>query len=429
MQYALDPAFRFTVSRSIYKAIGRFVAERKDRKFVVEPLPVKNFAIARIKKGHYRLSWDPTPDRLEPTAEPKKYLVFERSADELGFHLLGETKSTHFNVKVEDNDIHSFKIVAANDGGLAFPSEILALRDAIGNQEPVLIINGFTRVSGPEHFNNTNTGEAGFVAERDFGVPYIKDFMFIGDQTEFRRSAGEAFGRSNGNMASQIIAGNTFDYPYLHGEALAAAGKGFVSASVGAVVAGDVKLRDYKTIDLILGRQKSTVTGNGNTGVRFTAFPAKLQQELTDFTSHGGDLLVSGEYILSDLQDYRSPRGSENFAEKVLGVKRNANDTKSFTGNLSAKSALGASMPSGKINYSNTLNEKTYIVQNPDVLAPSGDIDADVFLTFSDTGLPAGILTKKGKSHSAVMTIPFEAITDKAQREALMKSLLDHMDK
>ena len=31
MKYGLDPAFRFTVSRSIYKAIGRFLAERKDR--------------------------------------------------------------------------------------------------------------------------------------------------------------------------------------------------------------------------------------------------------------------------------------------------------------------------------------------------------------------------------------------------------------
>ncbi|MDE6770277.1 MAG: xanthan lyase, partial [Muribaculaceae bacterium] len=68
MKYALDPAFRFTVSRSIYKALGRFVAERKDRKFVVQPLPVKDFHISRIKKDHYRLAWQPTPDRLEPTA-------------------------------------------------------------------------------------------------------------------------------------------------------------------------------------------------------------------------------------------------------------------------------------------------------------------------------------------------------------------------
>ena len=144
MKYALDPAFKFTVSRSIYKAIGRFVAERKDRKFVVQPLPVKDFVITRLKQGHYRLSWAPTPDRLESTAMPKKYLIFERTDDELGFHLLGESNSTHFEVIVEDHDIHSFKIVAANEGGISFPSEVLALREAPGNHTPVLIINGFT---------------------------------------------------------------------------------------------------------------------------------------------------------------------------------------------------------------------------------------------------------------------------------------------
>lgn len=85
MWYGLDPSFRFTVGRSIYKALGRFIAERKDRKFVVQPLPVKDFAIKRTKAGLYRLSWHPTQDRLEPTAVPNKYFILERTADELGF--------------------------------------------------------------------------------------------------------------------------------------------------------------------------------------------------------------------------------------------------------------------------------------------------------------------------------------------------------
>ncbi|MDE6792316.1 MAG: xanthan lyase, partial [Muribaculaceae bacterium] len=226
MWYALDPAFRFTVSRSIYKAIGQFVSERKDRKFVVQPLPVKNFSIDKVKDGLYRLAWEPQKDRLETSADPNKYLIFERSADELGFHLLGETTSTHFDVLVSDNEIHSFKIVAANEGGISFPSEILALREGESNEAPILIVNGFTRVSGPEHFSKD--GMAGFQSDSDFGVPYINDISFIGFQTEFNRNAGEAFGRSNGNYASQVIAGITFDYPYINGEAMMPAGKGFV---------------------------------------------------------------------------------------------------------------------------------------------------------------------------------------------------------
>lgn len=429
MWYALDPLFRFSVSRSIYKAIGRFVAERKDRKFIVQPLAVKNFAIQKVKKNHYRLIWEKTNDPLEPTAVAEKFIIFERTADELGFHKLGETKSSHFDIIVEDYDIHSFKVVAANDGGLSFPSEILALREGADNNEPILIINGFTRLSGPERFNDNMNGEAGFRADLDFGVPYIRDISFMGYQTEFRRNAGESFGRSGGDYAAQVVAGNTFDFPYIHGEAIAAANKGFVSASVGSVETGIVKLDNYKIIDLILGKQKLTITGNGNTGLRFFAFPKTLQTELTKFTSNGGDLLVSGQYILSDLYDSRSAEGSRDFARKVLGITRGEGPI-SYSGKLSTNSGTMGSKVSGYgLSYSHTLNEKQYIVENPDLIIPSGDIDADIFMTFADTGNAAGIFTKRGKSRGAVMSIPFESIVDQTSRNRLMREILDYLEK
>lgn len=426
MKYGLDPAFRFTVSRSIYKAIGRFLAERKDRKFVVQPLPVKDFNIRRIKNGHYRLSWSYTPDRLEPTAVPDKYFVMERTADELGFHFLGETSETVFDVIVEDKDIHSFKIIAANQGGVSFPSEVLALRESPKGDDPVLIINGFTRVSGPENFSKD--GDAGFNSYSDFGVPYIQDISFIGYQTEFRRNAGEAFGKSDDDFAAQIIAGNTFDYPFLHGVAIADAGKGFISASVGAVIAGDVKLTDYKIVDLILGKQKITVTGNGNTGQRFFTFPRKLQNEIREFARRGGDFFISGAYVLSDLYDYRAPEGSVDFANNTLGIKR-YEGAKTNTGGLRLKNTSNARMPEGVMSYSNTLNKDKYIVENPDMIGPSGSNNSEVFATFSDTSVPAGIVTRKGGSHGVVMSIPFETIEDPVSRSRLMKSILDYLDK
>ena len=75
MQYGLDPNFRFDVARAIYKGIARFMAERKGRELVIQPLPVKDFAIHKLKKNHYRLTWAPTPDPLEKTAMPAKYIV------------------------------------------------------------------------------------------------------------------------------------------------------------------------------------------------------------------------------------------------------------------------------------------------------------------------------------------------------------------
>lgn len=426
MKYALDPAFRFTVSRSIYKAIGRFVAERKDRKFIVQPLPVKDFYISRVKKNNYRLSWKPTPDRLEPTAVPSKYLIYERTADELGFHFLGETNSTHFDVIVDDHDIHSFKVVAANEGGKSFPSEILSLREASHDKHPLLIINGFTRVSGPKNFSEDGT--AGFRSDEDFGVPYINDILFIGYQSEFRRAAGEAFGRSSDEYAAQVIAGNTFDFPYLHGVSIAKVGRGFVSSSVGAVISGAVKLDKYQTIDLILGKQKTTVTGNGNTGIRYNAFPKKLQEEIKSFVKNGGDLFVSGAYVASDLEDYRSPDGSYDFAANVLGVTKGYG-SRSYSGSISTTGIASLSMPVSTLSYSTTLNDKRYIVENPDILTPSGKLEAIPFVTFSDTSFPAGYSVRNGRSNSVVMSVPFESIESDSDRDRLMKVILDYLDR
>lgn len=143
MTYGRDPEFRFTVGRAIYKGLARFMAERKGRDLVIQPLPVHDFMIKRTKADHYRLSWKPTDDPLEPTAKPDTYIIMERSGDDLGFHKIGQTKSTHFDIKVTDHDIHSFYIIAANAGGKAFPSETLALREAAGSEKPMLIVNGF----------------------------------------------------------------------------------------------------------------------------------------------------------------------------------------------------------------------------------------------------------------------------------------------
>ncbi|MDE5858288.1 MAG: xanthan lyase, partial [Muribaculaceae bacterium] len=73
MKYGLDPTFRFTVSRAIYKAMGRFIANRDNRQFVVQPLPIQKFAITRDASKQYKLSWAATPDKLEETAMPDYY--------------------------------------------------------------------------------------------------------------------------------------------------------------------------------------------------------------------------------------------------------------------------------------------------------------------------------------------------------------------
>lgn len=415
MQYGLDPGFRFLVSRAIYKAMARFLAERKDRELVIQPLPVHDFAITRTGKNTYQLSWQPTPDKLEPTAMPKEYVVQERREGEMGFHTVGKVKTTHFDVKVKDHAIHSFRIIAANEGGESFPSEILAFRESADGGKPVLIINGFTRVAGPKRVSDGS--RAGFDADEEFGVPYIRDLNFVGPQTNFSRSSGDA-GRSSDKNVGQVIAGNTFDFPFVHGQAIAAAGYGFVSASAGAVEAGKVKLKDYDIVDLILGKQKESTVGTGKIGMQFKTIPETLQKDLRAYVNKGGDLLVSGQYIASDLTKDNASQADKDFATQVLGINPDKESSKvrnprfAFTEGNSKKT----------YTYSNTLNDKIYIVENPDILIPIGE--AESYMKFDDNNGSAAVENKHGRSSVITMSVPFESINNVQDRVQLMKTIL-----
>ena len=413
MIYGMDPNFRFTVGRAIYKGIARFLSERKDRKLVIQPLPVKDFMIKRTKANHYRLSWAPTPDKLEPTAMPEKYIIMERSGDELGFHKIGETKARHFDLKVTDHDIHSFYIIAANDGGVSFPSETLALREGTDNEKPILVVNGFTRISAPGHYATPTT--AGFDSEQDFGVPYIRDLSFAGHQTEFRRSAGDRHGAGSQNQMTQVIAGNTFDYPYIHIKGMADSNRSFVSTSIGALEKEEVKLSDYKTVDLILGKQKKTRIGKNKT-VHYKTIDKELQKELRSFVDKGGKLIISGEYVISDLTDPTSSPEDRKFASEVLGA--DSISTAVVKGGKIRMKKTGK-----QLRYSSTLNAKHYIVEQPDVISPSG-VAAQEILTIGDTEQRVGQTVEYGKGRVTVVTVPIESIIDEGERKLLLMELL-----
>lgn len=421
MWYGLDPKFRFTVSRAIYKGIARFLAERKGRELVIQPLPVNDFAIRNVGRETYRLSWKPTVDSLEVTAKPSKYIIYERSEGELGFHKIGETSRTHYDVKVLDHSIHSFRIVAWNEGGESFPSETLALRNGKSGAKPVLIINGFDRIDGPAYFSEN--GRAGFETRKDFGVPYVRDISFAGYQTEFNRGAGESFGRSSSSHIGDVVAGNSFDYPSVHGEAFASAGFGFVSTSVQAVENGEYKLGDYAMVDLILGKQKATTTGRGHNGLRFRTFTPAFEKELKKYSEKGGALIVSGQYVVSDLFGLKYGEADREFAREVLGV-----EPADSVGTVTSNGRLEG-LNNRNFSYSSTLNDKQYIVESPDILKLSSGAEGEAVLTLQGSNLPVGYVLKQGNGQNAVLSIPIESIEDGTQRNRLVQDIITKLKK
>lgn len=134
--------------------------------------------------------------------------------------------------------MYSYRVTAVNEGGESFPSETLAACRVPDEKGCVLIVNGFDRVSAPQ--SERNDSLAGFRMDLDGGVADRQDIAFIGAQRVFDLAAGPAatstaspLGACACDWETDVIGGNTFDYPALHGRSVAAAGYSFCSASAG----------------------------------------------------------------------------------------------------------------------------------------------------------------------------------------------------
>ena len=428
MKYGLDPSFRFTVSRAIYKGMLSFIAARDSREFVVQPLPVNTFGIDKASENTYVLTWKETVDTLEETAKPSYYIIEER-IDDGEFKKLAQVEVNAFEVNITDNKIHSYRIIAGNDGGVSFPSEVLALCDMGNDAEPVLVVNGFTRVSGPDTFDAGKI--AGFNDMSDHGVPYMNDIAFVGSQFEFNRSLpwtdddAPGFGASRANYEDKVIAGNTFDYVYVHGKSIVSAGHSFISKSVADFMSKDTC--EYKIVDLILGKQKEIKVGRGVYGTKYKTFPNELQNILTKATENGTSVFVSGSYIAADL--WNNPNATENdrkFVKNVLGYQWRVGQAAVENGVTQVTSRY-KQFRSGKYQFNNELNEDCYVVESPDCIYEVDSKFAAPILRYEENNLIAGVAYAPETYRTVAIGFPFETIKTQMGRDKLMKEILNFL--
>ncbi len=427
MKYALDPRFRFTMSRAIYKGILKFIAWQNDYEYVVQPLPVQNFSCRFTAANKVKLHWEAVCDTLEPTALPDCYMVYTRINDG-GFDNGQLVYANSFETYITPGNIYSYKITAVNGGGESFPSETLSAYRDPNNAETVLIVNGFNRISGPEHFDLVSL--AGFMTDLDAGVPYLSDVSFTGPQYEFsvdaayETNAYPGFGASKSCYEQMVVAGNTFDYPYLHGLSIKAAGYSFVSTNVQSIINNTCNLNQYRVLDLILGKQKQTTAGKIKKTPEFQTFPLDLQNKLADYCDKGGNMMVSGAYVASDTYDANKGNAG-NFVCDVLKIKPADKDTVLFSGIFYASNHPEFRAQKRQFEYHHTLNNKMYAVEHPDILEPV-DKNAFVICKFEGSDYPAGIAYANDYK-VCTFAFPFETIKDEASRDAIMADVLDFL--
>ena len=433
MRYGLDPRFRFTVSRAVYKGMLKFIASQHKTEFVVQPLPVNYMSLKFSGDNEAELNWQPVIDPLEPTAAAEKYIVYTRIG-EGGFDNGTLVEKNSFKTTIPSDKVCSFKVTAVNKGGESFPSETLSIGKSTQTKGTVLVVNGFDRVSAPADFTAPHDTLAGFQDDLDHGVPYINDYKYIGKQKEFRRKIpwmdddASGFGDSYANYETMVIAGNTFDYPAVHGEAILKAGYSFVSCSDEAVENQSVHLSDYKMTDLILGKEYQTKMGPGGiVPLEFKTFTAEMQKAITDYCQQGGNIFVSGAFVATDLWDNPltpSLEADRKFATDVLKYKWRVGQA-AITGKVKAVTSLYP-MFEGNFNYFNELNPESYVVEAPDAIEPARDGAYTIF-RYSENNLSAGV-AYIGNYKTCVLGFPFESLKTTDERDNLMKGVLEFME-
>lgn len=448
MKYGLDPEFRFTVSRAIYKGMLKYMSNRYGIPYAVQPLPVGYMGVSLNDSGKAEICWKETSDPMEPTAAAKGYILYTR-IDDGGFDKgrkieakAGRDGFISTQVDIKPGRIYSFRVAAYNDGGISFPSETLSTGIPAKKKSgrKILIVNNFDRISGPAFIDTPEY--AGFRNDLDSGVPHIRDIAYIGEMYQFRRNAeyvsndNPGFGASYDDYAGKTVAGNTSDYPYIHGKAILKAGYTFFSCSNETFVSDTTFRNRAWSTDIICGKQVTTVTGSDARN-KFTVFSPEMQTAIREYTGKGGNLLVSGAHIATDIWDQVYPvqidsafrAESKTFAREILGYRWVRNYAGKDGSVRYVKSTRIGSRKGKAFRFHNSINEECYCVETPDGIAPSSAKTGSTFLRYADTDISAGVCYE-GKGYRTVcIGFPLETLKEEKNIDNLINTTLDFFNR
>lgn len=410
MRRGLDPNFRFTLARSLYKTILRFVNGNHSVPSVVQPLPVSNFRIERNSSGGLRLSWIAEKDEQEPTAVPTSYIVYT-SEDGMGFDNGTVVYTSSFDFEAKKGVNYCFKVTALNRGGESFPSETLAAYlSKSAHAKDILVVDGFSRLSGPAVVDDYS--RQGFDLGSDIGVSYGLTAGWNGRQQCFDKSRagseGEgSLGYCGDELAGRFIMGNNRDGSVCHVKDIAMSGAyNVVGCSLEALDNNLVKLDHYNLVDIAFGLQRN----DGHSLVVYKTFSETLQSELGSYAKSGGRILVSGAYVGSDMtQPYE-----RSFMSDVLKTTFTGTDTNAGNNMVDG---LGLSF-----DIIRQINDRHFAATSVDRIAAC-DGRSFAAMRYQD-GSTAGVAYDGTDYKSFVMGYPYECINNVRTRQQVMKGLL-----
>ena len=404
MTFGLDPRFKFIVSRAIYKGMLRFIHQTTGTPYVVQPLPVQQMNISYANNDSLHIRWAERMDRLEPTATPTYYIVYTRTSQlkdgqwqtsdwDNGIRV----SATEATLPIQCGVKYDIMVRAGNNGGVSMPSEVLSAYIAPQyKNELALIINGFHRVDAPDMFGIDSI--TGGVVPGSYAVSYGKEISFLGEQFDYdRTNMWESdddcgFGMCHADKQKEVNIGNTFDYPSMHGNALAKMGISYVSSSINAIES----LEPYTLVDIIMGKEKGEKTDT------IGCIPMHLRHAIEAYTAQGGKLLLSGSYIASDMRHTCDTA----FTHNVLHY-RYKTEKASTCGRINFQYNI---LPTKQYEYYTKPNPQVIECEWPDGIEPmAGGVR---IARYDDTYVNAGVAYQDDKNRMIILPFMLESVKD-----------------
>jgi hypothetical protein len=205
--------------------------------------------------------------------------------------------------------------------------------------------------------------------------------------------------------------GNTFEYPTMHGKVLAELGYSYVTTGVDALdsIAG------YDAVDVILGKQKTTIMGKDTS---FHCMPTNLQHALTHYLQHGGRLLLAGAYIASDM----TSKMDKAFIKNQLHY-----EFRTINASKTGKIRIERQLAKGNYTFRTEPNDTMLHTENADGIYPTKD--GIVVARFPEANVAAAIGCDKiaeGGAKTLCWSIMLESVRE---FDALYKACIEWLMK
>ena len=166
----------------------------------------------------------------------------------------------------------------------------------------------------------------------------------------------------------------------------------------------------YDIVDYILGLEKEDRQSNPASNAYYKTFSSAMQRALTAYCQSGGNLLVSGSYLGSDMN---GSQGDREFTQNILKYAYGQSITDNRSGNING---LGRTFSIPRLP-----NEYAYPVTAPECILPTNT--AFPVLTYT-SGNQSAAIAYQGNYRTFVMGFPLESIEQETDRNAVMASIL-----